>query len=139
MLIAERPPIIWTAETVTIREDVEQQPSLREWKIVEARLQELWDIAEGWGVDDNHKPSLDILHSVVHLLAKHRALNETAPTRIIPTEEGSLIIEWVSPGILTSLEVEEPYRGGLWSAEDGKPSTYKTIRWERNVQSSASW
>jgi len=139
MLTAPNPaPMVWTQ--TGIRENkssgmaawsfstVHTDPQA--WNRQILRIGELRGLKDNWDGEGARAPSQDILDSLQEILRLHGASgNYPAPSRMTPTVDGTIVIEWHSPPIFRSLEIVRPYEGEWLVERPGYRPEFYVERW----------
>lgn len=53
------------------------------------------------------------------------------PSRIIPTYDGGIVVEWHYPDKYIEMEIEEPYSADVMEACVGEPADHYELTWRR--------
>lgn len=128
---AENTAIVWQDTAVTeIHENITLLSAPQDdWGSQVQHLAEIRQLRDGWDGDDAVAPDPELVESAAQFLMDQRRRNLPAPTRIIPTPDGIIIIEWRSDGFLATLELSRPYEGDLLTQWAGYPSEFRTLSW----------
>lgn len=135
--MTEPPAIIWTTTDVAYHRGgvrLMAFPPVAEaaadaWLVADNRLSGIRRLDADWDGDGATAPAVELTDSVQHLLARLREEGRPAPTRIVPTADGTIAIEWHEPSAFISLEVSQPYEGDWLSRREGYPTAFWTDRW----------
>jgi hypothetical protein len=102
----------------------------QEWENQLSILRVLGMLTPGWDGDRALPPTPETIARAEQLLSQYRASMARAPAGIVSTEDGTIFIEWQSPGFLASLEITGPSSGEwLIDRDDGKPE-FIVENWE---------
>lgn len=111
------------------------------WDMAMRELEHLASLKHGWDGEDADPIEALILESTEQLLQELQRRYWGAPTRIVPTPEGGLAVEWRSATRYQEIEIEEPYCGDVMDAKDGGSPEHYRFCWRELSQRSglASW
>ncbi len=112
------------------------------WLTMLRQFEALWSLQDGWDGDDAKAPTADLLGSVRILLDAFKEV-APAPTRILPMQDGGVVIEWRSRGRYLEIEIEEPYCGEIMEIREGAKTKHDQLCWREqnpsNVTALPSW
>lgn len=133
----------YVPEEVIARSEGLREPldkSFRMWKIIYQTLARLMALETNWDGEGADAPNPLIVVSVNHLLAY---LQKTAwnnpPSRVVPTSDGGVLIEWQSTGFYREVEVLEPFVGEVMTVVGGHTSSHDKWRWDPHPQADDEW
>lgn len=79
-----------------------------EWQQSVFRLQEIENLDADWDGEGAEKIDYDIIRSA-EALFERLSSTSVPPSRIVPTQDGAIVIEWHNNGAYTEAEIETPY------------------------------
>jgi hypothetical protein len=139
MHTAPPPAIIWTHDKVQYTEEPVSIDTSRDsaWEQQEDRLLELRRLPDNWDDEGGRAPAPDVAARVSQLLREFRLVGtHPAPSRIVPTPDGGLILEWQMPGLFATLEITQPFSGAWLIQRDGEEAEFRVETWaEQPLQS----
>jgi hypothetical protein len=91
----------------------------------------LQKLRHNWDGEDARPPAPAVLDSVAELLRQSRKIGRAAPSRISVTEDGTMMVEWQSPGMIATVEVSNPNEGEWLISRAGYPAEFRIERWLR--------
>ena len=149
-MIIDRPAInttaiVWTKTEVSGSElDNITSPTgfalrtIDEWPRQLSRIAKLKLLKDNWDGEGAIAPSRELLQSLAHLLRIHQENGYPAPSRIVPTVDGIIAIEWQMPPRFASLEIARPYEGEWLIEQPGYRPEFRVEKWSPPTVS-ASW
>jgi hypothetical protein len=99
------------------------------WRRLKDRLHEIRELDENWDGLRGRAPRSDAVDSIFALLQILQDSDEM-PTRIAPSPDGAVIIEWQNAGGYASLEVEAPFVGQFMLEQPGQPTIHNEWNWQ---------
>ena len=93
-------PGLWTADE-TVQEN--------EWRARFRDIDQITLLQENWDGEGAEIPNYALLQSVKDLLHRMYSRQEPPPSRIMPTPDGTIVIEWQAQQTYRECEVAEPY------------------------------
>lgn len=81
-----------------------------QWKKIFCRLESMKRLGDNWDGEGAETPSEEIIYAAWNLLEGEIRANNRAPSRILPTPLGSILIEWQEDGVYTDAEIDTPNR-----------------------------
>ena len=105
-----------------------------DWKQLERILKEIAALRKGW--DDAGAEPIDmvLLTSVYDLLVQIRTEDQPAPTRVIPSPDGSILVEWSGEGYYQEIEIQAPFHGDVMTQLGASPAEHTEISWPCSIQ-----
>ena len=101
------------------------------WNAILRKVEELHGLRAGWDGEDAEAPSVELLESSIALLANLREASAPVPSRVVPTLEGGLVIEWHQVDRYMEIEIEEPYRAEVMDSSNGAPIEHYEFSWSQ--------
>jgi hypothetical protein len=98
------------------------------WEAIRRRLSELFQLRDNWDGAGAIAPSAAIIQSVADLLESHHR-TWSPPSRVVPTADGTIAIEWQDQGLHASLEVTTAYQGDWLIERHGYAPEFISERW----------
>ena len=114
--------VIENAVTTTI--DPQQR-----WQDVFHDLSKLRNLKEDWDGDGAQVPDPEILVSTWHLLVAKWQASIRAPDRVMPTIDGSIIVEWQENDGLIEYEIDEPGSAEVMFTTGNAAPRFEEVRW----------
>lgn len=100
-----------------------------QWKEALKVLTRLAYLEPDWDGEDAEAPDTEIIDSCIALFIELSRRGMQAPTRVEPTPEGGLIVEWGSPNYYLEVEIGEPFRGEVMAIEGDAPAIHWPVVW----------
>jgi hypothetical protein len=102
----------------------------RDWAKQEARIAEIRELKGDWDEEGATAPDRALLDSAYALLRKQRMSEKwPGPSRIVPSPDGAIIIEWQTPTAIATLEIARPFEGDWMIQRPGYPAEFRTDEW----------
>lgn len=79
------------------------------WQQSKQRLIDIQKLDEGWDGEGAEKIDPEIIKTAKILFQQLSENSSDVPSRIIPTNDGAVVIEWRLDGFYTQAEIETPY------------------------------
>jgi len=114
----------------------------KQWQEELKALTQLEQLETNWDGEGAEAPDAEIIASGVALFIELSSQGMEAPTRIQPTPEGGIVVEWGSPNDYLEVEIAEPFRGEVMAVEGDAPARHWSIDWKRTGYASqprAEW
>ncbi|HPR05617.1 MAG TPA: hypothetical protein PLI17_03170 [Denitromonas sp.] len=106
-------------------------PSDTAWTTLLHNVETAFEAGDGWDGEDADAPSEALLASVFSLLRQLQNSGSPMPSRIIPTYDGGIVVEWHYPDKYIEMEIEEPYSADVMEACVGEPADHYELTWRR--------
>ena len=99
------------------------------WAKVVNSLTSMYSLLDDWDGEGAESPNQLIIDSVFNLLGEIRDKNIALPERIVPTQEGGVLLEWQRGGDYMELDVIEPNLADLMLVKNGQEPVQSEFRW----------
>jgi hypothetical protein len=108
-----------------------RDPSGPHWESASQAVRRLLALEVDWDGEGAPAPDQDVVKSVATLLAhlQARRLSEP-PTRVLPTSDGGILVEWQGHGYYRQLEVFTPCVGEVMTVVPGREPRHEEWYWE---------
>jgi len=103
---------------------------VRQWQEGLKALIQLTYLEPNWDGEGAEAPDAEIIDSCVTLFIKLYGQGMEAPTRVQPTPEGGVVVEWGSPNDYLEVEIDEPFRGEAMAVEGDAPAKHWPLEWK---------
>jgi hypothetical protein len=101
------------------------------WVAIHRQLDTLAYLPDGWDGDNARAPDDELVTGVRELLAMLQRSDAPAPSRILPIQDGGVLIEWTTPDRYLEIEIEEPYCGEFMEIREGAQTEHYRFCWRK--------
>jgi len=107
---------------------------VRTWDAARIMFADVAGLQDNWDGDGANAPKTDILGSVSIFLFDRQSRGQSAPTRVTPTTDGTVVLEWLDEsGFRATFEFSGPAYGEWLIERPGYPAEFR----EERIQPSA--
>lgn len=91
-------------------------------------------LPDGWDGEDAEPPELSHVNSAISLLNQLRHGGNPAPSRVVVSLDGEIVIEWQDGHVYQSLEIKGPGKGRAFVTDNDGPAQTFDYVWTQDTK-----